>query len=133
MATVIPDISPSDLLEHFRGQILSARPGYPEVIHLKVRDADGGEWGFSTFYAEYSPEDPDFFPGKTVSSADLEPSGKLTIGFSDGSEFNVVPIPLEADEPGNDLETWHLFTPDGLALFYGPRGRWELGQGSDPC
>jgi hypothetical protein len=133
MTTVIPDISPSDLVGRFRGTITRAAPGYPEVIHLDVKAPDGGKWSFSTFYAEYSPSDPDFFPGKTIVDADLEPSGMLTLSFSDGSRFRVVPGPLEPNDSGDDLETWHLFTPDGLALFYGPGPRWELGPACDPC
>jgi hypothetical protein len=52
MATVITDLSPSDLLGRFRGTVTDAAPGYPEVIHLDVRDAHGGDWSFSTFNAE---------------------------------------------------------------------------------
>ena len=35
MAVVIPDISPTDLLGRFRGTIVDAAPGYPEVLHLR--------------------------------------------------------------------------------------------------
>jgi len=131
MATVIPDLSPSDLVDRFRGTIFYAAPGYPEVIHFRVKDGDGCEWWFSTFYAEYSPSDPDTFPGKTIVDADLKPSGKLTLGFSDGSEFKVTPGPLEPGESVEDLETWHLYTPEGLALYYGPGPRWELGPANE--
>lgn len=132
MVTVIPDLSPGDLLDRFRGTITGAAPGYPEVIHLDLRDAAGGDWSFSTFNAEYSPSDPDFFPGKTIVSVDLEASAKLTIGFSDGSNFKVSPGPPEPDDPGDDLAVWHLLTPDGLVLSYMPDSQWELGLGSDP-
>jgi hypothetical protein len=128
MATVIPDLSPSDLLERFRGTIVDAAPGYPEVIHLELRDADGGEWSFSTSYAEYSPTDPEFFVEKTVVDVAFERSGKLTMRFSDGFEFNVLPEP---EGPDDDLATWHLITPDNLSLRFRPRGRWHLGLGSD--
>jgi hypothetical protein len=131
MSTVIPDISPMDLLARFRGTVTAAAPGYPEVIHLDVRDGDGDEWTFSTFYARYSPEDPDALTGKVISDAALDQSGELAIGFSDGSGFVVTPIPLEPDEAGDDLETWHLITPDGLSLWYGPLGRWHLGLATD--
>ena len=131
MATVIPDVTPSELLDRFRGKIFRAAPGYPEVIHLRVKDSGGDEWRFSTFYATYSPEDPGLFPGKVISAADLDPSGTLKIGFSDHSEFVVTPIPLEPDDPGEDLETWHLITPEGLSLWYGPRSRWHLGLATD--
>ncbi len=132
MASVTPDLSPADLVGRFRGTIFHAALGHPEVIHLRVKDVDGNEWWFSTFYAEYSPSDPDFFLGKTIIDTDLEPSGKLTLSFSDGSEFKVVPGPLEPGESVEDLETWHLYTPDGIALYYGPGLRWELGPGSNP-
>jgi hypothetical protein len=123
MATVISDLSPSDLLGRFRGTIVDAAPGYPEVIHRDVSDEDGAVWGFSTFYAEYSPSDPEFFRGKKVIDMALEPSGKLTMRFSDGSEFDVLPEP---EEPDDELATWKLFTPDGLVLRFGPRGLWDL-------
>jgi hypothetical protein len=130
MAPVISDLSPSDLLGRFRGAIVNASPGYPEVIHLDLKDADGGEWTFSTFYAEYSPSDADFFLGKTVVDVDFEQSGRLTMRFSDDSEFNVLPEP---EGPDDELTTWRLLTPDGLALWFRPRGLWDLGLGSDPC
>ncbi len=128
MVTVIPDLSPSDLLARFRGTITAAAPGYPEVIHLELRDADGGEWSFSTFYAEFAPSDPEFFLGKTVIDVDFERSGKLTMRFSDGSELNVLPEP---EGPDDELTTWQLLTPDNLALWFRPRGRWDLSLGSD--
>ena len=96
MATVIPNLSPADLLGRLRGPIVEAAPGYPEVIYLHVKD--------------------------------FERSGRLTMRFSDGSEFNVVPEPEGPDE---DLSTWNLLTPDGLYLRPRPRGRWKLGLGSD--
>jgi hypothetical protein len=130
MATVIPDLSPADLLARFRGTIVDAAPGYPEVIHLHLKDASGEVWRFSTFYAEYSPSDPEFFLAKTVVDVDFERSGKLTMRFSDGSEFTVLPEP---EGPDDDLTTWRLLTPDDLALWFRPRGLWDLGLGSDPC
>jgi hypothetical protein len=133
MATVIPNLSPSDLLDRLRGTIIRAAPGYPDVIHLDVRDHFGAVWGFSTFNAEYSPSDPAFFPGKKIVTVELETSAELTIGFSDESKFEVSPGPPEPDDPGDDLAVWRLFTPDGLVLSYMPTSRWELGLASDPC
>jgi hypothetical protein len=96
-----------------------------------VTDAEGGLWRFATWEADYSPTDPEGLAGKTVVSADLdEPGGKLTIGFSDGTTFTVTPIPDEEDDA---IENWELFTPEGLVLSYGPRGRWQLGKATDPC
>jgi hypothetical protein len=128
MSTVIPDLSPADLLGRFRGVIVDAAPGYPENIHLDLKDAAGDEWGFSTWYAEFSPSDPELLLGKTVVDVDFELSGKLTMRFSDGSEFNVLPEP---EEPDDELETWSLLTPDDLSLEFRPRGRWTLGLGSE--
>jgi hypothetical protein len=126
MALVAQNTSPADLLSRFRGQIFSSRPGYPEVLHLKLRDGAGGEWWLSTFYAEYSPSDPEIFLDKTVVTAEMEPSGGLTVGFSDGSRLDVRPIPLEPNESGDDLETWSLISPDGLIVDYGPGERSVL-------
>jgi hypothetical protein len=128
MATVIPDLSPAELLGRFRGTIVRAAPGYPEVIHLKLKDKDGDQWSFSTWYAEFSPTDPELLLGKTVIDVEFERSGKLTMRFSDGSEFNVRPEP---EEPDDELPTWSLLTPDDLSLQFRPRDRWTLGLGSD--
>ncbi len=129
MVTVIPDLSPSDLLSRFRGTIVYAAPGYPEVIHFDLKDAAGDQWGFSTWYAEFSPSDPEFLLGKTVVDVDFERSGKLTMRFSDGSQFNVRPEP---EGPDDELPTWQLLTPgDRLSLEFRPRDRWTLGLGSD--
>jgi hypothetical protein len=128
MAVAIPDLSPAELLSRFRGTIIRAAPGYPEVLHLDLKDGKGDLWHFSTSYADFSPADPEFFLGKSVIDVALERSGKLTMHFGDGSEFNVLPEP---EGPDDDLSTWHLLTPDGLALWFRPRGRWDLGLGTD--
>ena len=36
------------------------------------------------------------------------------------------------EEPDDDLPTWRLLTPDGLALRFRPRGHWDLVLASDP-
>lgn len=130
MSVVIPDISPAELLDGFRGEVTDAHPAYPETIHLEVRDADGGVWRFATHDADYSPSDPDALCGRTVVSADLDRrSGNLTIGFSDGTYFRVsVEPPDAADDPVN----WRLYTPRGLVLTWGPGANWQLRRGSDP-
>jgi hypothetical protein len=126
----IPDTSPTDLLAALKGQVIESDPGYPEVLHLTVKDPNGDEWGFSTFDSEWSPSDPELFRGKTVTRADLDTiTGKLTIGFSDRSTLTVVPIP---DVEDDDLENWQIFTPDGFVLNYGPGHRWRLKRASDP-
>jgi hypothetical protein len=130
MASVIPDISPKQLLKDFRGPIVDAHPAYPETIHLEIRDAAGGLWKFATHDAYYSPSDPDVFPGKTVANVDLEgPLGNLTIGFSDGTDFRVTVEPQDAqDNPVN----WRLYTPDGFILAWGPGVHWALKRGDEP-
>lgn len=126
MAVVTPDTFPVEILSRFRGQIIDARPAYPEVLHLKVRDANGGEWWLATQEAKWSPGDPDFFVGKIVTDADLDDqSGQLTVKFSDGSVFAVLP---DHEGAHDDLEAWELFTPERTILTYGPRGRWLLGR-----
>jgi hypothetical protein len=130
MTSVIPDISPTELLDGFRGLIEDAHPAYPETIHLEVRDAAGDLWKFSTHDANYSPSDPDVFLGKTVVSADLVgPLGDLTIGFSDGTDFRVTVEPQTApDDPVN----WRLYTPDGFILAWGPGVHWAMKRGDEP-
>jgi hypothetical protein len=128
MATVIPDLSPADLLGRLRGTIVDAARGYPEVIHLGVRDDEGAVWKFSTWYADFSPTDPELLLGKTIVEVYFEPSGRLTMSFSDDSEFDVRPEPEGSDD---DLSTWSLLTPDGLSLQFRPRDRWTLGLGSE--
>lgn len=130
MASVIPDISPVELLGKFRGPITAANPAYPETIHLEVRDGEDGLWKFATHDAAYSPSDPEAFPGKTVVSADLEgPLGNLSIGFSDGTCFRVTVEPPDTED---DPVNWRLYTPDGFVLAWGPGVKWELKRGSDP-
>jgi len=131
MAIVTPETFPTEILGRFRGAIIDARPAYPEVLHLKVKDAEGGEWWFATQEAKWSPSDPGFFIGKTVTDASLDDrSGQLTIRFSDGTEFTVNP---DHEGASDDLEAWELFTPERTILTYGPRGRWLLGRFDNRC
>jgi hypothetical protein len=130
--TVIPDISPTELIARLRGRIFEANYAYPETIQFKLRDADGGEWWLATQWADYSPSEPADLLGKVVVDAKLdERTGNLTFTFSDGSEFKVISRPQE--EPGDDLEHWDLFTPEGLVLVWGPDAGWQLKRATDPC
>lgn len=130
--TVIPDVSPTELLARLRGQIFKANRAYPETIQFKLRDAEGGEWWLATQWADYSPSDPVDILGKVVVDASLdERSGNLTLAFSDGSEFRVIARPQE--EPGDDLEHWDLFTPEGLVLVWGPDANRQVKRAHDPC
>lgn len=130
MAIAIPDISPVEVLAQFRGRIEDAHPAYPETIHLEVRDSAGGLWKFATHDADYLPSDPDVFPGKIVTSADLVgPLGNLTIGFSDGTDFRVTMEPQTAE---NDPYNWMLYTPHGFILAWGPGEHWRMKRGDEP-
>jgi hypothetical protein len=139
MATVAQDISPASVLDRFRGEVFSSRPGYPEVLLLKIRDQDGSEWWFSTFYATFSPADPDIFLGKTVVATDVESGSDGRVCFADGSHLEVHRFPPEPGEPlDEDLETWSLITPEGIVLHYGHGGKWTLDSlghplGEDPA
>ncbi len=124
MATVTSDISAAALLGRFRGSIADAGLTYPERAAIDVVDGDGGEWHLTTWWADYTPADPGEFTGKSVVSADLgETPGKLTVGFSDGSTFVIIPAPDEGDDA---IESWELFPPDGMVLIFGPYERGEL-------
>lgn len=126
MTSVVQNTIPAELISRFRGRIFAADPGYPEVLLLKVRDDKGGQWWFSSNYAEYSPSDPSVLLGKTVTAADIHTDGSLRVGFSDGSHLEVHPLPLPPEDSGDDLETWDLIAPDGLVVTYGPGERWTL-------
>jgi hypothetical protein len=133
MAAVTSDLSPAELLARFRGEIVCSRPAYPNVIQVHVRDARGDLWRFLTFEANYFPSDPHDFLGKNVVAADIDaPSGKVTIGFSDGSALIVVPFALDPAEVDESYESWQLFTPDGFVLNYGPGEHWLLKMAGDP-
>lgn len=130
--TVIPNISPTELIARVRGRIFKANPAYPETIQFRLRDDAGGEWWLATQWADYSPSDPADLLGKVVVDAQLdERTGNLTFRFSDGSHFRVTSRPQE--EPGDDLEHWDLFTPEGLVLVWGPDAAWQLKRATDPC
>ena len=131
MSIVTPDTSPASLLARVRGPVTDAHLTYPERMQLDVTDAEGGLWNLISWEADYIPSDPEELRGKTVVSADLDArSETLTVDFSDGTGFALTPIPDEEDDA---IENWELFTPEGLVLSYGPRGRWQLGKATDPC
>jgi hypothetical protein len=130
MATVKSDTSAAAVLARFRGRVTKARLTYPERAAINLTDDDGGDWYLATWWADYSPADPEVFNHKTVTSADLRGGpGELTVGFSDGSTFTIMPA---EDEGADPIENWELFTPENLVLSYGPRGRWQLRGVDDP-
>lgn len=130
MAIVISDTSPAGLLKRYHGRVTVAARAYPDAIHLDLIDDEGGLWGLGTWDATYAPSDLTDLLGKTVRSADLDGrTGVLRLRFEDETSFEVTPATPVDDE----IENWELFTPDGLVLTYGPKGRWQLGNASDPC
>jgi hypothetical protein len=64
-----------------------------------------------------------------VESADLdEENGELRLDLSGGSSLRVIPGAHEAED---DPPNWKLLTPDGLALIFGPGGRWQLNRANE--
>jgi hypothetical protein len=133
MATVTRNSTPQDLLDSFRGQIVEARPAYPETIQLRLADADGRAWWLVTWDAKYTPFDPPALIGKTVVGVSLDgPCEDLRLEFTDGTGFGVRPSCGER-EGDDDPANWQIFTPDGVVLTYGPENRWTLGLATDPA
>jgi len=100
------------------------------VLHLEIRDPDGGLWKLATQDAEWSPSDPSRLIDRSVKSADLdEETGELRLALSDASSFNVVPAEQATED---DPPNWKLFTPQGLVLVFGPGGRWHFNRADEP-
>jgi len=113
-----------DVIARFRGPIVGARFAYPEILHLEVRDDEGGLWRFATQDASWSPWDPASLSGRTIESSWVNAdTGELRCQLADGGVFAVTPAEQVApDDPSN----WEVFTPDGLWLEYGPGARWRI-------
>lgn len=125
MASVVAfDASPATVLRALRGVIASARTGYPDVLHVEIRDPAGSVWQLATQDARVLPSHPDGLVGKAVEGAAIDSvSGELRLRLSDGDTLTVSPAPREGtDDPPN----WELITPDGLALEFGPGLRWQI-------
>lgn len=120
----------ASLLRSLRGEIVDARPAYPEILHVQIRDSDGDLWLFATQDAEWSPADPAALAGQTIESAEIdEKTGELRCNLTNGSVFAVQPAEQEApDDPCN----WELITPGGVALEYGPGPRWQISDATVP-
>lgn len=121
----------ASLLRSLRGEITSARLGYPEVLHLNIRDADGDQWHLATQDAEWSPADPAALTGQTIERSEIdEKTGELRCNLASGSVFAVQPAKQEApDDPCN----WELITPGGVGLEYGPGPRWQISDATVPA
>lgn len=132
MTIVIADKASLDsLLRSLRGEIVDARPAYPEILHIEIRDADGDLWRLATQDAEWSPADPTALIGQTIESSEVdEETGELRCHLASGSVFAVQPAEQEApDDPCN----WELITPGGVALEYGPGPRWLISDATVPA
>ncbi len=120
----------ASLLRSLRGEIVTARLGYPEVLHLNIRDSAGDHWHLATQDAEWSPADPAGLVGQTINSTEIdEKSRELRCHLANGSVFAVQPAEQEsADDPPN----WELLSPGGVFLEYGPGPRWHIGDADVP-
>lgn len=130
MSIMSSDTSPAMLFDRVRGRVSDAYRLYPGRIGIEVTDAEEGLWCLATCDAEFSPSEPESLVGRTVVRADVDQKGAVVLGFSDETNFTASPIPVDDDD---DIENWSLFTPDGLVLVFGPRGRWKLVSATDPC
>ena len=126
MATAVTlDASPLNVLRSMRGSIVDARIGYPEVLHVEIKDSAGELWHLATQDADWSPSDPAQLVGRSVDDADIdEETGELRCKLSDGSVLDVKPAAREAED---DLPNWELITPGGVVLEFGPGVRWQIG------
>ena len=126
MATAIMlDASPLNVLRSMRGAVVDARIGYPDVLHVEIKDSAGEPWRLTTQDAEWSPSDPADLVGRSIIDANIdERTGGLRCKLSDGSLLDVKPAAREAqDDPPN----WELITPGGVVLEFGPGVRWQIG------
>jgi hypothetical protein len=130
MSAVALDTTPVDLLARFRGQVVATRLPHSKRVYLEISDAGGETWRLVGWEATQSANERGDREGKTVLGATVEDrSGELTVSFSDRSTLTLTPV---GDESEDAIEHWEIFTPEGLILAYGPRGRWLLGRADDP-
>lgn len=121
----------ASLLRSLRGEIVDARPAYPEILHVEIRDPDGDLWLMATQDAEWSPVDPAVLVGQTIESSEIdEKTGELRCHLANGSVFAIRPAEQEADD---DPCNWELITPGGVALEYGPGPRWQISDATVPA
>jgi hypothetical protein len=87
MATVVAlDSSPANVLRSMRGAIVDARLGYPEILHVEVKDSAGETWQLATQDADWNPTDPSELVGQRIEDAQIdEESGELRCKLSNGS------------------------------------------------
>lgn len=131
MATVVAlDSSPANVLRSMRGAIVDARLGYPEILHIEIKDSAGEIWQLATQDAEWTPSDPAELVGRSIEDAQIdEESGELRCKLSNGSLLDVKPAPKAADD---DPPNWELITPGGILLEFGPGVRWQISSAEEP-
>jgi hypothetical protein len=131
MATVVAlDASPTSVLRSMRGAIVDARIGYPDVLQVQVRDANGDLWRLATQDAEWSPADPAELVGRSIEDAEIEEtSGELRCKLSDGSLLDIKPAAAGAED---DPPYWEVISPGGVVLEFGPGVRWQIGSADAP-
>jgi hypothetical protein len=131
MATVVAlDSSPANVLRSMRGAITDARLGYPEILHVEIRDSAGETWQLATQDADWTPTDPSELVGHSIEDAQIdEESGELRCKLSNGSLLDVRPARKEADD---DPPNWELITPGGVLLEFGPGVRWQISSADEP-
>jgi hypothetical protein len=108
-----------------RGSIVDARIGYPDVLHVEVRDSSEGVWHLMTQDAQFSPSDPIKLVGRSIEDVALD-DRRLRCKLSDGSVLDIGP-PAAADIEDDDPPYWELITPAGASLEFGPGVRWRFG------
>jgi hypothetical protein len=131
MATVVAlDSSPANVLRSMRGAIIDARLGYPEILHVEIKDSAGETWQLATQDAEWTPTDPSELVGQSIEDAQIdEGSGELRCKLSNGSILDVKPGRKGADD---DPPNWELITPGGVLLEFGPGVRWQISSADEP-
>jgi len=113
-----------------RGAIIDARLGYPDVLHVEIKDSAGEMWRLATQDADWTPTDPSALVGQSIEDAQIdEMSGELRCQLSDGSLLDVKPARKEADD---DPPNWELITPGGVLLEFGPGVRWQISSANEP-
>jgi hypothetical protein len=124
MATVTAQqASLSSLLGGLRGEIVDARRGYPDVLHIEVSDPDGDRWSLVTQDAGWAPADPADLRGRVIEKAEVGAEGDLRCQLSDGAGLAIRPGDGTAED---DPPYWELITPGGVALEFGPGVRWQI-------
>jgi hypothetical protein len=116
-------IDGSTILAPMRGRIADACIGYPDVLHIEVRDLSEGIWRLMTQNAEWSPSDPAKLIGRSIEDARLDEC-RLQCKLSDGSMLEIRP-PAGDKVEDDDPPYWELITPAGIFFEFGPGMRWR--------